>query len=181
MVCNRVWRMFLRISCREGGSSAGNIVARLWRADRGTPAAQSAKRRRQRLCHRRTLVGHHQPCRAMLETAPRRGGTRAGPAVCAFSRLRNNVFPCAGASLYPPAACASFSAGAAASAWTAGDVYAALALSGGWTPACLCRTLFTRRRQQGHSASVLWSGRENRLARLVLEGPAGAAPPVWPA
>ena len=60
----------------------------------------------------------------------RRGGTRAGPAVCAFSGLRNNVFPCAGASLYAPVACASFSAGAAASAWTAGDVYAALALSG---------------------------------------------------
>lgn len=91
---------------------------------------QSAKRRRQRLCHRRTLVGHHQPCRAMLKAAPRRGGTRSGPAVCAFSGLRNNVFPCASASLYAPVACASFSAGAAASAWTAGDVYAALALSG---------------------------------------------------
>ena len=35
--------MFLRISCREGGSSAGNTVARLWRADRGTPAAPICK------------------------------------------------------------------------------------------------------------------------------------------
>lgn len=43
MVCNRVWRMFLRISCREGGSSAENTVARLWRADRGTPAAPICK------------------------------------------------------------------------------------------------------------------------------------------
>ena len=73
---------------------------------------QSAKRRRQRLCHRRTLVGHHQPCRAMLEgCAPGEAARDAGPAVCAFSGLRNNIFPCAGASLYAPVACASFSAG----------------------------------------------------------------------
>ena len=43
IVCNHVWRMFLRISCQEGGSSAGNTVARLWRADRGTPAAPICK------------------------------------------------------------------------------------------------------------------------------------------